>query len=67
MSWWKRKGRVPVQNDIGEARELRAEAKEQIAELNRQAPMIRKMTQRIINRGVANHFGDSIQITFVRK
>ena len=69
MNWWNRKPREvqsPVEDDIEQARRLRQAAEEEYAELRAQAPAVRKMTQRIINRGIANHFGDSIQITYVR-
>ena len=67
MNWWKRKEDEPVQDDVGQAREMRAAAHEEFAALRAQAPVIRRKTQWLINRGIDNHFGDSIQITYVRK
>jgi hypothetical protein len=66
MIWWKnRPNQVP--DDLDEAKEIRREASREIAELQAQAPFVKSMTQNLLARRAANHFGDSIQVTFVRR
>ena len=68
MIWWKRKpSPEPIPDDIEQAREMRAEARAEYAKLRAQAPTVKRMTQGILSRGVRNHFGEDIQITFTRK
>ncbi len=68
MTWWKRnKSAEPIPDDIDQARAMRREATAEYAKLRAQAPAVKRMTQSILNRGVRNHFGEDIQITFVRK
>ncbi len=68
--WGKKKqepARPDVVDDIAEARAMREEAEAELIELKRQAPLVRSLTQSLNRRGLRNHFGDSIEITFVRK
>ncbi len=68
MIWRKRKpSPAPIPDDIEQAREMRAEARADYAKLRAQAPVVKRMTQGLISRGVRNHFGEDIQITFMRK
>jgi hypothetical protein len=54
-------------DDIEHARELRAQAKQELSDLKSQAPAVENLTQRLLLRRAMNHFGDSIQITFTRR
>lgn len=58
---------TPTPDDIGEARQLRAEAAQEILELQKQEPMVRRLVSSLAYKAARNHFGDSIQITFVRR
>lgn len=66
MIWWK-KHPSDVPDDLDEARKIRREAQAEREELLAQAPFVKSMTQALVNRRMANHFGDSIQITFTRR
>ena len=69
MSWWKKK-EAPMPepaDDIEQAREMRDAANAEFRELKRQEPFVQSLTQSLMNRRNLNHFGDAIQITFVRR
>lgn len=54
--------RVP--DDTGEAKVIRQEAQREMAELQRQAAFVERVTQALIERRKQNHFGEDIEITF---
>lgn len=63
MRWCRSKGHTPPA-DVREAQEMRAEAIDNLMQLERQAPYVDRLTDRLIERRQRNHFGDDIQITF---
>ena len=67
---WSEQGRGRMDewcDDIEHARELRAQAKQELSDLKDQAPAVDNLTQRLLLRRAMNHFGDSIEITFKRR
>lgn len=64
--WW-RKSRAVEAADVEHARAQREEAVADLAQLQEQSRVVARMTSRLIERRALNHFGDDIQITFVRK
>lgn len=66
---WKRKklDPVPVPDDLHEAISMRAQASEELRELENQAPAVQRLSSYLSERRQLNHFGDSIQITFTRR
>lgn len=69
MKSWKQRltGSIDVPDDLGEAQEMRDEAAQDLQALKRQAPAIARMTGYLNGRRDTNHFGESIQITYVRR
>lgn len=63
VRWCKRKAHTPPA-DVQEAQELRAEAIDNLMQLEKQAPYVDRLTDRLIERRRQNHFGEEIQITF---
>lgn len=54
--------RVP--DDTGEAKVIRQEAQREMAELQRQAAFVERVTRALVERRKQNHFGEDIEITF---
>ena len=53
-----------MENDILEAKEMCARAREQLEEAKAQEGYIDKLTSRLIARAKENHFGAEIQVSF---
>jgi hypothetical protein len=54
-----------VPDDVDESRRQRACTEEQLRTVNARAPRVAAMTAYLAERREQNHFGESIQITFV--
>lgn len=67
MPWFKKKPPVHVPSDVGEAREMRADAQEEYRTARLRADAVRQLTAELVERRALNHFGESIQITFTRR
>lgn len=66
--WPKRhKAPKPIQQDVGEARSLRKEARAEMQEVERKDPYVSGLAARLIERRDLNGFGDQIQITYTRR
>jgi hypothetical protein len=61
---WRNRKSPPIPDDIDEARAIRREADNYLANVTRQAPYVSRLTARLIERRELNHFGEQIQITF---
>lgn len=67
---WGRKPKtepIEIPDDVGQARELRANATAEHREVQSQTPAIDRLTGYLNERRALNHFGESIQITFTRR
>lgn len=62
-----RTGAVSVPDDILEAKVMRARAEREQQEAERKGPAIARLTGFLTERTRANHFGESIQITYTRR
>lgn len=65
--WPFKKPGPAVSDDLAEARAQRARAEQELESVNERAPRVAAMTTYLAERRAANHFGESIQITFTRR
>lgn len=56
-----------VPDDIGEAQQLRQNATDQLAAVQKRTNTVNQIGKFLAERREQNHFGDSIQITFTRR
>lgn len=56
-----------AENDIIEARELRQEARDELAEVIEQRPTVGRITGYLNERGAFNHFGEDVEISFLKR
>lgn len=64
MSLWPWKKKPPPPTDVAEARELRAEAKQEHREAIITGFTVSQITSYIAERKALNHFGDDLSISF---
>ena len=62
MMWWRKRFDPP--SDVAQARAMKAEASQHLAEARTRAPVVASLAAQLIERRAFNHFGDDIQITF---
>lgn len=67
MKLWPWKKRPEPATDVGEARRLRAEAKDEYRDAILTGNVVAQVTSYIAERRALNHFGDSLQISLKRR